>query len=195
MKRTLLEAAVLILMVAAGAASRVFLRDVPNFAPIAAMALFAGYFFRMVWLAPLAPLLAMTISDGIIGGYDWKLMAVVYGMLTLPVCLRPLVRRVLKIERQTRSHAAASLAGLLTCSLGCSLLFFLVTNFACWYGSSWYPQTGAGLAACYAAAIPFFRYTLLGDLFYACTLFGGYTLAVNSRWAQIAECELAPMSR
>ena len=31
--------------------------------------------------------------------------------------------------------------------------------------------------ACYVAAIPFFRNTLIGDAFYVCVLFGGLTLA------------------
>ena len=40
-----------------------------------------------------------------------------------------------------------------------SVLFFLLTNFSVWLGSSVYPQTFAGLAACYVAAIPFFQNT------------------------------------
>ena len=179
MKRAAASAVVFVLLVAAGVASRVLFRDVPNFAPIAAMALFAGYFFRRTWLAPLVPLLAMTISDCFIGRYDWKLMAVVYAMLTLPVAWGPLTRRFLAIERHSASRTARSLAGLVTCSLGCSLAFFVVTNLACWYLDDWYPHNWQGLTACYAAAIPFFKYTLLGDLFYASILFGGYALAVS----------------
>lgn len=173
------RAVVFVLLVAAGAASRVLFREVPNFAPIAAMALFAGYYFRRAWLAPLVPLLALAISDWFIGLYDWKLMVVVYGMLTLPAALRPLVRRFLAIERQPASRTALSLLGLVTCSLGCSLAFFLATNFACWYFDNWYPHNWQGLTACYAAAIPFFKYTLLGDLCYASVLFGGYAAVVN----------------
>ena len=57
-----------------------------------------------------------------------------------------------------------------------SVLFFLLTNFSVWLGSSVYPQTFAGLAACYVAAIPFFQNTLAGDLFYSGLLFGGFAL-------------------
>jgi len=59
-------------------------------------------------------------------------------------------------------------------------LFFLVTNFAVWYGSSFYPQTGAGLMGCYAAGLAFYNSQsfflngLLGDLFFSGLLFGGY---------------------
>jgi hypothetical protein len=41
-----------------------------------------------------------------------------------------------------------------------------------------YPKTIAGLMACYAAGIPFFGNTLLGDFVYAGILFGGF------EWAQ-----------
>jgi hypothetical protein len=39
-----------------------------------------------------------------------------------------------------------------------------------------YPQTGAGLVAAYVAGIPFFQWTVLGTLFYAALLFGGFDL-------------------
>lgn len=40
--------------------------------------------------------------------------------------------------------------------------FFLVSNYAVWAApSSWYPHTGAGLAACYAAGLPFYRNDLI----------------------------------
>jgi hypothetical protein len=57
-----------------------------------------------------------------------------------------------------------------------SLLFFVVTNFGTWLGSPMYPRTGAGLAAAYAAGVPFFQWTVLGTLFYAAVLFGGFAL-------------------
>jgi len=52
-----------------------------------------------------------------------------------------------------------------------------VTNFAVWAGGSSYPPTAEGLASCYAAAIPFFRNALFGDLFYASVLFGVWSIA------------------
>jgi hypothetical protein len=33
-----------------------------------------------------------------------------------------------------------------------------------------------GLTACYVAALPFFRNEIVGDLFYASLLFGGFAL-------------------
>ena len=61
-------------------------------------------------------------------------------------------------------------------SLVGSLLFFLVTNFGTWLGSTMYPQTGAGLVSAYTAGIPFFQNTVLGTLFYSVVLFGSFAL-------------------
>ena len=55
-----------------------------------------------------------------------------------------------------------------------ALQFFIVTNFALWALGGFYPQTRAGLAACYLAGIPYFGTTLAGDTLYAAVLFGGY---------------------
>jgi hypothetical protein len=45
-------------------------------------------------------------------------------------------------------------------------IFFLVSNFGVWVGSNMYPITINGLFSCYIAAIPFFKNTLAGTLFY-----------------------------
>jgi hypothetical protein len=68
---------------------------------------------------------------------------------------------------------------LIGCSLASSLLFFAVTNFGCWLLFGGYAQTVTGLVTCYAQALPFFRNTLIGDAFFAGTLFGGYALFVH----------------
>ncbi len=67
-------------------------------------------------------------------------------------------------------------------SLAGSVLFFLVTNFGAWLfqpDQLLYPQNSAGLAMAYAAGIPFFQWTVLGTLFYAALLFGGFALLRN----------------
>ena len=46
-----------------------------------------------------------------------------------------------------------------------SLIFFIVTNFGVWLIG--YPNTLKGFLACYVAAIPFFGWTIVGDLFYS----------------------------
>ncbi|HKF47341.1 MAG TPA: DUF6580 family putative transport protein [Terracidiphilus sp.] len=39
--------------------------------------------------------------------------------------------------------------------------FFVISNFVVWFGGDMYPKTLSGLAACYGAAIPFYRNDLL----------------------------------
>ena len=57
-------------------------------------------------------------------------------------------------------------------------LFYIVTNFAVWAFQSDYEKSLAGLAECYWAAVPFYRWMLAGDIFYLAVL-GGCWLAAH----------------
>jgi hypothetical protein len=57
-----------------------------------------------------------------------------------------------------------------------------------WVSTPYYEKTGAGLAACYTAAIPFFHHTLLGDLLFVAILFGLYELA-KAKFPSLAEAK------
>ncbi len=64
--------------------------------------------------------------------------------------------------------------------LGASLLFFLVSNAVSWVEQAYpYGYSLQGLLDCYAAGIPFFRGTLIGDVGFTVALFGAH--AVLSR--------------
>lgn len=134
-----------------------------NFAPIAALALFGGANLRRRD-AILVPMAALLISDYFISGFYGPTMFYVYGSFVL----------IGLIGVWVRSHK--NLGTIVSSSLVSSLLFFLITNFGVWTGN-WYPHTLAGLTETYVAAIPFFRNTILGDLFYTGLFFGGYELA------------------
>ncbi len=125
----------------------------------------------------------MAISDLSIGGYDWRMMALVYAMLAAPVAFRSVLRRHLSLEQGGVKSASWAVGGLVGCGLGASVLFFLTTNFGSWLWFNMYEHSVSGLIRCYAMAIPFFRYTLCGDLFFAVVLFGGYALAAQVRLA------------
>ena len=66
--------------------------------------------------------------------------------------------------------------------LASSTSFFLLSNFMVWIGWPAYPHTLAGLAACYTAAIPFYRNDVVSTAITAGALFGLPVLA-----AKIAE--------
>ncbi len=61
-------------------------------------------------------------------------------------------------------------------SLLSSVIFFIITNFAVWLFSSWYPRTKEGLFLCFFLALPFFKNTLLSDLFFVPIFFYGYEM-------------------
>jgi hypothetical protein len=134
----------------------------PNFSPVEAVALFGGAYFADRRLAVLVPLLAMVLADLVIGFHD--LLWLVYACIALSTVLGFGLRGKVGVGRVT----AYSVIG--------STLFFLVTNFGVWFGSTMYPQTWDGLIACYVAAIPFYQNTLAGTLFYAALMFGGFAL-------------------
>jgi hypothetical protein len=187
-RQTLVELTVFVLLVALGAGARLYFQHLPNFAPVAALALFSGYYFRSWLAAACVPLAAMAISDWFIGGYDPLLMAVVYGMLAVPVTSRGLLRTRFKMTGRSPAGTAASVAALLTCALAMSFFFFLVTNFAWWATSGMYERSLGGLAQNYLQALPFFRFTLTGDLLFACLLFGGYGMSMQV----MARCVSSP---
>ena len=163
---------VLVAMIVAAAMSRL-LPHPPNFSPVEAIALFGGAYFASRAWAVLVPLAAMLISDVVLaalngGSYSFAnyfastSFWVVYGCIA--------VSAVLGFGLRGKVGGAKVLGY----SLLGSVLFFLVTNFGAWLGSTMYPQNGAGLVAAYAAGIPFFQWTVLGTLFYAALLFGGF---------------------
>lgn len=133
----------------------------PNFAPIAAMALFGGVYFLNKKYALIIPLAAMIISDIFIGFYNPWIMASVYGSFLLIGILG----LWLKKHKTVPNIIGASLIG--------SVAFFLITNLAVWaVPFSFYPHTLQGLLQSYMMGLPFFRNTLMGDLFYTGTMFG-----------------------
>ena len=151
-----------ILSAIAAAAALRLVPHPPNFAPIAAMALFGGAYLGRQALAFAAPLGALLLSDLMLGFYPE--LAFVY----LSVAAAVLIGWTVALRKTVFRVAFAALAA--------SILFFVVTNFGVWLVMDYYPKTVEGLAACYVAAIPFFQNTLAGDLFYSGLLFGGFAL-------------------
>jgi hypothetical protein len=163
--------AVLTAMILATALSRLIPHP-PNLTSVAAMALFAGAYFEDRRLAFLVPLAALLASDLVLGFYGH--MEVVYASFALIVCIGFWLR-----QRRTVLRVAGA-------ALASSVLFFVLTNFGVWAFGSLYPHTWDGLIACYVAAIPFFRNTLIGDLLFTAVLFGGFAL-LERRFAALRD--------
>ncbi|MFG0291393.1 MAG: DUF6580 family putative transport protein [Rhodopirellula sp. JB044] len=140
----------------------------PNFTPMAAIGIFAGAVCLRPAIAAAVIVGSMLISDLFLGFHP--LMPVIYGCLLMNLVIGARFVR----SANGLSMNAASCGRIVAGSLIGSVLFFLTTNFAHFVG--FYPPTFEGLVACYTAAIPFFQFTLSGDLVYAGVLFGAYAL-------------------
>lgn len=156
----MLAAALVIL----GASMRL-LPHAANFAPIAAIALFGGVYLKRKY-ALMLPVAALLASDIIIGFDSIQSRLTVYGSFLLIGLIGLLVRKKKNI---------ATVAG---GAIGGSIVFYLITNFAYFYPPTMYTHDLSGVLSSYYFALPFFRNTLLGDLFYTGLLFGLYESAV-----------------
>jgi hypothetical protein len=136
--------------------------QIPNFSPVAGMALFAGaYLTRKAW-AFAVPLAAMFVSDLALGFHAD--MPAVYLSFVLVTALGFALR-------ENRTGVRVGLA-----SVAASVLFFVLTNLSVWWTGAMYTHDFEGLVACFVAAIPFFQNTAVSDLIATGALFGGWEL-------------------
>ena len=126
----------------------------PNFSPVTAIALFGGLNFNDKRVAFSIPLLILFLSDLIIG----------ISLINLFVYLGFI--SVVLLGSQIKSIKFGNI-------LLASFLFFLISNFGVWILG--YPKNLEGLLLCYTMAIPFFGYSIAGDLFF------GYLFKISFR--------------
>lgn len=169
----IVSASVFCLLIAIGVVGRWFQPDW-CFTPLAAVSLFAGFYFARPAAAFLVPLAIMTISDLLLPAYaSPEVLLFVYAVALVPVALG---RRL----RQGRM-----LPGLAFYAVLPAVSFWLVSNFAVWMFQGMYPATFEGLLACYIAALPFFRSMLSGDLLFTTLVFGCYLLSGDLAWSRL----------
>jgi len=139
-----------------------------NVSPVAAMALIGGMYISKKHLAYLVPIAALFLSDLILNNtinraffqdhtglvFFADYMIYTYGAYILTVLCGFLIRK--------SPLGGKVIFGVLITSL----LFFVVTNMGVWASGILYPRTGAGLSAAFAAALPFFRNTLLSNIIF-----------------------------
>ena len=149
-----------------------------NFTPVAASLLFFGARAPRRWLAlPAGLLIASDVYLNLHAGYRVTPdLIITWGWYVAVLFFAGLLR-----EHHKTAHVAGA-------SLVASVSFFLVSNFAVWAVWEMYPRTLAGLGACYVAAIPFFRNTLVSDMVFTLAMFSvpvlvGYFSESRSRQA------------
>ena len=169
---------ILAVLIALGVAGRL-LPHPPNFTPMAAIALFAGFIFIKRYMAVVAVISTMILCDYFAFGslsVSWfgsKSMFVVYIALLFPIVFKNFLQRKLGVLR------------IFGAALASSSVFFLATNFAVWAFSPMYEKTLEGLVLCYTMAIPFFQNTVAGDLIWSSAIFGTYFALRNYSNLQI----------
>lgn len=170
-----------ILVFVALVATILFGRMIPhaaNFAPVAAAGLLAGYAFRSKITAMAVPFFGMLLSDVLFAGtYGWKVMAFVYAGMILPVLFGSLLRNATSKDLNPTTAALVKVVKLAGASVGASLVFFLLSNLGTWMFGGMYALNAEGFAACFMAAVPFYKTTLAADLIFAGMLFGAWNLA------------------
>jgi vitamin B12 transporter len=170
------------LLVLLGALSRLVPHP-PNFVALGALALYAGARLPhgRAWLVPVA---AMALSDFFLDFGSGRAV-----VSTVRVAVYAAFAAIVLAGRLAGpSPRPRRLAGL---AVGASSVFFVTTNFAEWLTNPLYPKTPAGLAACYAAGIPFFWNTAAADLLGTAALFGLDALASRMRNRRLAAAAAA----
>ena len=163
--KTILIASIILI----GAFSRIIPHP-PNFTAIGAISILGGLYFGKNYLAFLIPITAMLLSDFILG-YKMVISVYIAFLLIIPMGIK---------IKQNLSNSSV-----LKTSIYASVLFFLITNFTSWLGNPFYPQHLSGLLMSYAAGIPFFLNTLLGNLFFCFSLFGLYEIISKKKFIYI----------
>ncbi len=158
MKKNAFQWTVVCLLIILGLVARL-LPHAPNFTPIAAIAIFSAiYLPKKIFL--IAPMLVMIISDYLIGFYSLPIMASVYLCFILSAFIGLLIKRYKNVQ------------SIIGGAVGSAFVFYLITNAAVWFFSGLYPNNFYGLVNSYVMALPFFKNTLAGDIFYVVVMVG-----------------------
>ncbi len=158
----------------------------PNFAPVGAAAVFAGRTLKP-WMALSLTGLAMFAGDFMLSrihGYAW------YSGVT------PFVYAGFFVQAMLGRGWRARRGGAIGAAFAGSIVFFVISNFGVWATSGMYAHNPAGALACYAAAIPFFGGTLVGNVVWTVILSALYK-AIAPRfeprqlWVPVPTSEMA----
>ena len=149
-----------------------------NFAPLGGMALFGGYYFSKKWHSFAVTACSWWLTDLVLNNVVYKhlfpaftwvspsFISVAISLLVIILISKSVIKKI--------NFSAIILASVLS-----SVAFFIITNFGTFLER--YPQNIGGLTAAYTAAIPFFKYTFMGDLVYSSILFGLYYFMLSSK--------------
>jgi hypothetical protein len=146
------------------------LPHIPNFTPVAAIALFGGAWFNNKRTAYMLTFAALLISDLLVNTFlygDTNFIA----YFSMPYIWAVYLSFGITVWMGTNLQDKMNVKQVMFYAVSSSLMFWVITNLACWPGNPLYTQDVKGLIQCYVAAIPFMG-NIVGDLFYTLLLFG-----------------------
>jgi hypothetical protein len=174
-KRGVNDLLLFVLLVAIGVAGR-WWQPMWHFTPVAAVGMLAAYHFAAWWQAALVPIAVMAISNLVLPAYSHPgVMVAVYISFLLPT----LCGRCLRGRLSTLLLGGSCVAS--------AVSFFVLTNLAHWWFLHQYSHTLAGLIECYIAAVPFFKWTILGDVTYGFAIFAASVACATVQQKKTAE--------
>ena len=130
-----------------------------NFTPILSFALLSGV-YSTNHLGVFIPISIMLLSDMILGSHG-TIIWVYSSLFVIYLIGYYFINNI-------------SFKNVLLGSLVGSFLFFVLTNLGVWFIG--YPKTIEGLIACYVAAIPFYKNTLLSTVLYTSIIHSAYSV-------------------
>jgi hypothetical protein len=159
-----------------------------NFTPVMAMALFAGARFQDKRWSLILPVAVMFLSDLLLSQINnfplfHNTIFFVYGAIILSAVMG------WSLNSDKLNVKNTSIVTFIS-----SVLFFIITNFGVWLFGGLYTLDGSGLVNCFTMAIPFFKYSILGDAFFVTVLFGGYEL-IRSAFPKLVTVPVAEQNR
>ena len=124
-----------------------------NFVPIGAVAILGGMLLPRRYSAWIV-VVTMMLSDFIIGLHPMIIWT--WGSFALVALLSG------KLLNGRRPNSAR----LVMSAMAGGTLFFVITNLGVWLQGGLYEKSLQGLVQCYVNALPFYRNTILGDVFF-----------------------------
>ena len=141
--------ALILFLIFVGVMSRIY-PYAPNFTPMLSIALLSGLYSKNRFFV-LLPILIMLISDIMIGNH--AIVPWVYSSFILIFAFGYFIKK-------------SSYSYIFIFSILSSVIFFIISNLGVWFTGG-YSYSFNGLIACYTAAIPFFKNTLVSTILYS----------------------------
>lgn len=177
------------LLMIIGAFSRL-IPHLPNFTPTEGITIFGVAYLGRKYLTVIIPLILMYLTDFIINnttarvyfteqeGIVWFSNYMIFNVISL-VLIVFLTSHLLK---------KVNFKNVFLSAISASVVFYLVSNFGSLFSAtSLYTKDFNGLMQSYVAGLPFFRTSLLSNLFFTSIIFGSYYLINSYLNAQTAK--------